>query len=158
MRPLYALILAVGICVLTAALEGACAGRNVKSFFAGLKLPRYSAPLWIWSIIGGLYYVVFCFVLYRLFRLPTYPPLWYGTLGLMLFMMIVNGLSNYVIFRAKNLWLSYMIGNAFPIMDVALFVLLTQLDTVAAWSMIPYLVYRVYAVWWGYALWKANAV
>ena len=74
----------------------------------------------------------------------------------MLFMMIVNGLSNYVIFRAKNLWLSYMIGNVFPIMDVALFVCLTQLDTVAAASMIPYLAYRVYAVWWGYSLWKAN--
>jgi tryptophan-rich sensory protein len=74
----------------------------------------------------------------------------------MLFMMTVNGLSNYVIFRAQNLWLSFMIGNLFPIMDVVLFVCLIQLDPVAAWSLVPYLIYRAHAVWWGYALWKAN--
>ena len=73
-----------------------------------------------------------------------------------MFMMIVNGLSNYVIFRAKNLKLSCVIGNVFPIMDVTLLVLLTQLDELAAWSLAPYLIYRVYAVWWGYALWKSN--
>jgi tryptophan-rich sensory protein len=28
--------------------------------------------------------------------------------------------------------------------------------TAAALVMIPYLLYRVYAVFWGYALWKAN--
>ena len=153
---LYAFFLALVISVLAATLEGISAGKNVKPFFASLKFPRYSAPLWIWSIIGGLYYVIFCFVLFRLFRLTTNSPLWYGTLALMLFMMTVNGLSNYVIFRAKNLWLSYMIGNVFPIMDTALFVCLIQLDTVAAWSLIPYLIYRIYAVWWGYAPWKAN--
>lgn len=152
----YAILFSIGICVLAAALEGGCAGRNVKSFFASLKFPRYSAPLWMWSIIGGLYYVIFCFVLYRLFRLTTNSPLWYPTLALMLFMMTVNGLSNYVIFRAQNLWLSFMIGNLFPIMDVVLFVCLIQLDPVAAWSLVPYLIYRAYAVWWGYALWKTN--
>ncbi len=72
-------------------------------------------------------------------------------------MMLVNGLANYVIFRAKNLWLSFVIGALFPIMDIALLVFLTQLDTVAALSLIPYLIYRVYGVWWGYALWKVNA-
>lgn len=156
MSPGWAILFSLGICVLAAALEGVCAGRNVKQFFATLKFPRYSAPLWIWSIIGGLYYVIFWFVLYRLFRLTTNSPLWYATLALMLFMMTVNGLSNYVIFRAKNLWLSYMIGNVFPIMDVVLLVCLVQLDTVAARSVVPYLIYRAYAVWWGYALWKAN--
>jgi hypothetical protein len=49
-----------------------------------------------------------------------------------------------------------MIGNVFPVMDIALFVSLIQLDTLAAWSLVPYLIYRIYAVWWGYALWKSN--
>lgn len=156
MSKVYAFLISIGICALAAALEGACAGRNVKAFFATLKFPPYSAPLWIWSIIGGVYYIIFCFVLYRLFRFTTYSPLWFATIALMLFMMTVNGLSNYVIFRAKNLWISYMIGNVFPIMDTALLLCLIQLDTVAAWSLVPYLIYRIYAVWWGYALWKSN--
>ena len=77
-------------------------------------------------------------------------------LDLCVFMMVVNGLSNYVIFRARNLYLSFVIGAVFPVMDVTLFALLMSLDRSAALAMIPYLLYRVYAVFWGYALWRLN--
>jgi tryptophan-rich sensory protein len=151
----YAILISAGACVLAAALEGACAGRNVKAFYAELRFPRYSAPLWVWGVIGGLYYVIFWFVLYRLLRLDDDSALRNVALTLILFMMVVNALTNYVIFRARNLHLSYIIGNAFPIMDAALFVCLLRLDA-AAWTLIPYLLYRIYALWWGYGLWKLN--
>ena len=156
MKIVYALFSSLAICGLAAALEGACAGRNVRSFFASLRFPRYSAPLWVWTIIGGGYYVIFFFIIYRLFRLNYYSGLWYVAFGLIVFMMIVNALSNYVIFRARNLYLSFIIGAAFPIMDVTLFALLTTLDHAATLAMVPYLLYRVYAVFWGYGLWRAN--
>ena len=50
----YAVLVSVGDCLLAAALEGACAGRNVKAFYAELRFPRYSAPLRVWGIIGRL--------------------------------------------------------------------------------------------------------
>ncbi len=71
-------------------------------------------------------------------------------------MMVVNALTNYIIFRARNLRLSFIVGALFPVLDITLFLCLIQLDNVAAWSLIPYLLYRIYAVWWGYALWKIN--
>jgi len=70
----------------------------------------------------------------------------------------LNALTNYIIFRARNLRLSFIIGNLFPILDVTLFICLLQLDKVAAWSLVPYLLYRIYALWWGYGLWKMNSV
>ena len=152
----YALLISVGACVVAAALEGACAGKNVKAFYAELRFPRYSAPLWVWGIIGGLYYVIFWFVLYRLLRLGGDSAFRVAALALILFMMAVNALTNYVIFRARNLRLSFIIGNLFPIMDVTLFILLMRLERLTAWSLIPYLLYRIYAVWWGYSLWKLN--
>lgn len=153
----YAILISVGASVLAAALEGACAGRNVKAFYAELRFPRYSAPLWVWGIIGGLYYVIFWFVLYRLLRLDGETALRNVALTLIVFMMVVNALTNYVIFRARNLHLSFIIGNVFPLMDVTLFVCLLRLDRVAAWTLIPYLLYRIYALWWGYGLWKLNS-
>lgn len=152
----YSILISLVICVIAAALEGVCAGKNVKSFFATLRFPPYSAPLWVWSIIGALYYVIFCFVLYRILRLDSDSVLRAAALTLILFMMAVNALTSYIIFRARNLRLSFIVGTLFPILDVALFICLIQLDKVAAWSLIPYLLYRIYAVWWGYALWKMN--
>jgi tryptophan-rich sensory protein len=151
-----AILISIGICIIAAIIEGVCAGKNVKAFFAKLQFPPYSAPLWLWSIIGVLYYGIFGFVLYRLFILNSASALWRGALLLTLFMMLANALTNYVIFRARNLRLSYIIGNIFPIMDISLFICLIRLDTIAALSLIPYLLYRIYAVWWGYALWKLN--
>lgn len=151
----YALLLSCVVCALAAALEGACAGRNVKAFFSTLKFPPYSAPLWIWSIIGGVYYLIFGFVTYRLLRLDG-SMLRSSALALVLFMMTVNALTNYIIFRARNLRLSFIVGCLFPVMDITLLLCLIQLDRLAAWSLVPYLIYRVYAVWWGYALWKLD--
>ena len=151
-----AIIIAAGICVLMAALEGLCAGKNVKSFYAELRFPRYSAPLWVWTIIGGVYYVIFWFVLCRLLLMESRSTLWFSAFALILFMMILNALTNYVIFRARNIGLSFFVTCVFPLLDVALFVYLLRLNKLAAWSLIPYLMYRVYSVWWGYRLWQLN--
>jgi len=53
-----AIFVSVGVCILAATLEGVCAGKNVKAYFATLQWPAYSAPLGVWYIIGGLYYLL----------------------------------------------------------------------------------------------------
>jgi len=151
-----AILISLGVCLLAATLEGVCAGKNVKTYFASLRWPSYSAPLWVWYIIGGVYYLIFFFIIYRILRLNTDSALKPAVLGLILFMMVVNGLWNYVFFRARNLFASFISGSLAPILDLALFICLIKLDKIAAWSLIPYLLYRVYAVRWGYGLWKHN--
>lgn len=71
-------------------------------------------------------------------------------------MMVANGSSNLVIFRARNLRLRYVIGCVFAGLDVVLLALVSRVDVLAASSLVPYLVYRVYAVWWGRALVRLN--
>ena len=85
----YALLLSLGVCGAAAALEGLCAGNNVKSFFASLRLPPYSAPLWVWSIIGLFYYLIFGFVLYRLLSFNNGSALRSATIVLIAAMMTV---------------------------------------------------------------------
>ena len=147
---------AFALCAVVAALEGVCAGRNVRAFFQTLRFPRYSAPLWVWSIIGLAYYAIFGFMTFRL--LSAVPPslLARTTLALILVMMVGNALANLVIFRARDLQLSAVIGGVFAGLDAILAICLLQLDRVAASALVPYLVYRVYAVWWGRALARLN--
>jgi len=148
---------AVALCAVAAALEGVCAGRNVRAFFETLRFPRYSAPLWVWSIIGAVYYAIFGFVVFRLLSTPPPAALVVAALTLIVAMMIGNALANLVIFRARNLHLSYVIGWIFAGLDVLLVSLVVRVEFVAATILLPYLVYRVYAVWWGHALAKLNS-
>ena len=73
-------------------------------------------------------------------------------------MMLGNALANVVIFRARNLQLGYVIGWLYAGLDALLLGLLLQLDLVAAMALVPYLMYRVYALWWGRALVKLNGM
>ena len=122
----------------------------------GVALSTLLRAVMGWTIIGGVYYVIFWFVLYRLLLIHSRTNLWIIALTLIVFMMVLNALTNYVIFRARKLSLSFFITCIFPFMDVALFACLLHLDKPAALSLIPYLLYRLYSLWWSCGLWKLN--
>ena len=151
-----ALLASLGVCAIAAALEGACAGNNVKAYFAKLKSPRYSPPLWVWYIIGGLYYGTFFFVLYRMLSRGANSSWANATLAVVLVMMLANALWNYLFFRAQKLFASVLLTFFAPVMDLVLLICLIRLDRVAAWALVPYLIYRGYSVWWAYRFWKLN--
>ncbi len=156
MSATYAALVSIGVCLGAAALEGVCAGKNVKAYFAKLKWPRYAAPLWVWYIIGAAYYAIFFFAIFRILRFERDSVLRNAALALILFMMVANALWNYVFFRAQNLFAGFISGSLAPILDLTLFICMIQLDKTAAGVLVPYLIYRLYAVWWGYELWKVN--
>ena len=148
---LYSLVL----CAASAALEGILAGRGVQARFGELRLPRFSPPLGVWFVIGGLFYVICFTVSYRLLRLPA-SGLRDAGIGLLVCMMLMNGLWNYLFFRARNLFLSFVAFLPYSLVAVALFVLTLELDRVAALTLSPYVLYLGYAIAWGYGLWKQN--
>lgn len=152
----HALLVSLAVSIIAAALEGVCAGRNVRRYFATLDLPPYSPPLWLWFIIGGFYYLIFTFVMFRVLRHDIDSAFRIAALTLIGFMMAVNALWNYIFFRAQKLFLGFVVAGLFPILDISLLICVIQFDRVAAWSLVPYLLYRMYGLWWGYGLWKLN--
>jgi translocator protein len=156
MSVIAAIFSSLGVCMVGAILEGLAAGNNVKPFFAQLRFPAYSAPLWVWYIIGALYYFICFIVLYRLFRYHRPTALWIVALILILVVMATNALWNYVFFRAKKLRGAFVLGLPYGLVAIGLFFCLRQFDQVAAWALVPYLVYLIYGFCWGYGLWKLN--
>ena len=65
-------------------------------------------------------------------------------------------LWNYLFFRVQKLFMSVLVTFLAPVMDLVLLICLIRLDRVAAWALIPYLMYRLYSLWWAYGLWKMN--
>ncbi len=150
-----ALIVATLICAASALLEGFLAGRGVQSFFVTIRQPRYSLPLRVWYFIGVLYYVMCFVVLSRLFAQQASFGR-DGALLLILLMMIVNALWNFVFFRLKDMFMSWIAGLPYGVLAILLFACLLSVDRPAAWVVLPYLVYLCYASIWGYRVWMLN--
>lgn len=149
-------VYAISLCAAAAALEGALAGRGVRERLAELRLPRYSPPLSVWFVIGGLFYAMCFTVLYRLFRLPVSRSRDVA-LALIVGMMLMNALWNFAFFRMRALFLSFLAFLPYVLLAGTLLVLTLALDPIAAWAILLYVLYLIYAIAWGYGVWKRNA-
>jgi tryptophan-rich sensory protein len=109
----------------------------------------------VWFVIGAVFYLICFTVLYRLFSLPA-SGLRDAALALLVGMMLMNALWNYVFFRVRDLFLSFVAGLPYGLMAVGLFALTLKLDRLAALSLLPYILYLGYAGAWGYGLWRLN--
>lgn len=156
MTPISAFLLSIGICVIGAVLEAVAAGNNIKPLFAKLRFPSYSAPLWVWYIIGALYYATYGFILYRILRYDGSSILRPIAFALVLIIVAANAFWNYVFFRAQRLFYAFVVGFLYSVVAFALFVCLLRFDRVAAWAQVPYLLYLTYAYRWSRGLLRLN--
>jgi translocator protein len=156
MSIISAILIASTICVVSAILEGAFAGKGVKAFIANLRTPSYAPPFGVWIVIGVFYYLISFFISYRVLRHSGDGSLKALSLTLLLAMMGTNAIWNYVFFRAQNLFLSFFAFIPYPVLAIALFVCLLQFEPMAAWMFLPYLAYLNYAALVCYKYWKLN--
>ncbi|HEY0428265.1 MAG TPA: TspO/MBR family protein [Pyrinomonadaceae bacterium] len=156
MTTVSAILISLLICAAAAICEGLFAGKNVKNVLGKLRAPRFAPPLWVWAIIGVFYYLFCFFILFRLLRYDDNASIRYAALALLLVVMFTNAFWNYVFFRRQNLFFSFALGVFYSLAAVAVFVCLYQFDYIAAFVLIPYLLYLIYAFYWSYGLLKLN--
>jgi tryptophan-rich sensory protein len=154
---MHPILLAIGACVLAAALESAFAGPGVKQRFAELRMPRLSPPLAVWSVIGVVYYLICALVLHRLLSIPSGARSGRDVaLALAFVVLLANAFWNYLFFRLRSLHLSFLLSVAYSLLAAALLIVLFAVDRTAAWWFVLYAPYLIYANVCGYALLRAN--
>ena len=144
-------------CAAAALCEGLLSGSEIKSRLAELRLPKGAPPLWAWSVIGGAYYVLFFFLLRSILARPS-TPFW-GPITLILTagLLIANASWNWVFFRKKDLWLSFVFFAPYLLLAFALAGVLYRIhNPLAGWYTL-YPAYLVYATCWGYRVWRLNS-
>ena len=146
-------LVALGLSIAAAALEGLCAGRDPMGQLKALRQPSWSPPTWAWVLIGIGWYAI-CFV--ALIRLL---PLWPGEpfpLILLLKLMALNALANIPMFRMRRLDLALAFFAIYWPVLAAFLWFVSPLDRLTFGLFAVYSVYQVYALAWGYQLWRMN--
>ncbi len=146
-------LIALGICIIAALIEGLCAGRDPMGELKKLRQPSWSPPSWLWVLIG-LYWYAICFIgLVRL--LPGWPATQLPVL-LLAALLALNGLANLPAFRMRRLDLALVFFVPYwPVLAAFLWVV-CQIDTVNFSLFAIYAIYQPYAAAWAYQLWRMN--
>jgi tryptophan-rich sensory protein len=131
-------------------------GKGIKARLAELRLPKGAPPLWTWAIIGGAYYVLFFSLLRSILAQPSIPFWTSAILTLTALLLIANASWNWIFFRKKDLWLSFVFFMPYLFLAFSLAGVLHRIRSpLLAWYAI-YPVYLTYATWWGYRVWRLN--
>lgn len=148
---------ALAACVAAALLEGIMSGTGIKARFAELRLPKGAPRLWAWSVVGGAYYVLF-FLLLRSVLVRPPIPLWTSvTITLVALLLTSNASWNWIFFRQKDLWLSFIFFVPYGLLSLILAGVLHRIRSpLSGWYMF-YPAYLLYAGWWGYRVWRLNS-
>ena len=152
------LFLTFGLCLVFVILEALFAGGDISAKIDSVKMPAYSPPLWGWFVIGALYYVVCFTVIYRLLKLDIQSGLRTAGMVLIILVMFINAAWNILFFQTTDFQIIYLAFLPYNLIALALLIILTRLDRIAALSFAPYMIYLLYANIWAYGVWRLNAV
>ncbi len=144
----------IGLCLVSIVIEAISATKEGIQWFANLKRPKYSFSLNIWYVVGAVYYILFGIASYRQFALGKS----FSSTAILLlsFVMIVNGLSNFVVFKYRSLKWFYLIIYPYIFILLTLVIVLWKDDQISAALVSLYLLWLFYDLYYGYHIWKLN--
>lgn len=150
-----ALVKTIILCGVSILIEAISASKEGKRWFETLKRPKFSFPLTVWYFVGAVYYLIFGLVAYRQFSIGrTFSS---TSIVLLAAMMLINGLSNFVVFKYRSIKWFYLIIYPFAFLLLALIILLWETnDKVSALLSFLYFLWLFYDLYWGHNMWKLN--
>ena len=154
---LSATLLGVIICAAAAVLEAALAGRGARQRLTQLRMPPYSPPFALWLVIGFLFYAM-CFVILRhVLSTALVSPSEIFALVLTVVLLLANAFWSVLFFRWRDLRASFIAFVPYAVLVAALVILLASSYPLGAILLSFYCIYLIYALRWGYLLWRLNA-
>ena len=150
------LLAAMAICVVFALFGNALIGESLGNWSGALDKPWFLVPLWVFYIVGFLYYVLFATVLYRILTRVEDRRGRVTALALTLSALFLNELWNYRFFGLESTLLGFAGILVFLIPLTALVVTLRRYEGFSAGPIAAYYVWVLYDLAWTYQLWRLN--
>ena len=149
-----ALLKTIGLCLISIIIEAISATKEGKSWFENLQQPKFAFAFSFWYVVGGLYYLICAFIAYRQFHL--YSEILSTPIILLTLIMIINGLTNFILFKFRSLKMFYWVLLPFTLLFVGLILSLYQTDLISAGLAVIYLLWLCYDIYYFRMLWKLN--
>ena len=151
------LLTSIAICVLFALFGGALVGESLGTWYAGLEKPWFLLPLWVFYIVGFVYYVLFATVLYRILVHVGDRRGRANSLILTIIVLFLNELWNYGFFGLESTLVGFMGIVVFLVPLTALVVALRNYERFSATLVAVYWIWVLYDLAWTYELWRLNS-
>ena len=149
-----ALFKTIALCLVSILIEAASATKDGKKWFEDLKQPNVSFSFSVWYLVGGLYYLICGVIAYRTFH--TSGTTFSLPIILLTLIMLMNGLTNFILFKRQSLKMFYLVLYPFILLFVSLMIALFPNDKLSFWLASLYLLWLCYDLYYFRTLWITN--
>lgn len=147
------------LCVVIILLQGSIAGLITAGStrqYKVLKKPKISPPAMVFPIVWNILFVLIATAVYRIMMLWTQGYDVKIPLILFLIQMVLNFMWSIIFFKYKERGLA-----ALELILLIIFIILTiiyffMVDKIAAYLMLPYLLWSIFALYLNYSIWDKN--
>ncbi len=156
-RSTIALIISVALAQTAGILGSIVTIDSIGTWYVGLGKPSFNPPNWIFGPVWTLLYTLMGISAWLLWSKRKQPEvrkiLWlYGS------HLAVNTLWSFVFFGWHRLDLAFLVIIILWTMIACLILLIKRYSLIAAWLLLPYLLWVSFATLLNYSLWQLNSL
>jgi tryptophan-rich sensory protein len=149
--------LAAVLPVALAGFLGSVATRpNIPTWYEGLVKPFFTPPNWLFAPVWTLLYVMMAYAIWRILSLPRDRPGHTGAIISFYTQLVLNALWSWAFFAAHSPFAGLVVIAALIVALMTTIKLFAALDRIAAWLLVPYLAWLLYATALNAAVWWLN--
>ena len=114
----------------------------------------FTLSLRSWYVVGAAYYILFGIIAYRQFaKGKNFLSI---SIILVILAMLINGLSNFILFKFRSIKWFYFIIYPFSFLLLVLIIVLSSIDMVSTILASLYFIWLFFDLYYGHNMWKLN--
>jgi len=151
-----ALCFALGITLFVAILGNIFIGKDHLNWFKSLQKPRILVPMFIFYIVGPLFYLICGTILYRTLEGGLAEKQSLSVFILTIAVLVLNEVWNIFFFGLKSSYYGFIGVVVYLFPCLYLTAMLYNFDFTSMLIFSAYLLWLIYDIVWTYQLWKLN--
>lgn len=150
------LIFAIVICQLAGIIGSIFTVNSIPTWYATLVKPSFNPPAWVfgpvWMVLYTLMGISLYLILLKGFKKKEVKP----AINVFTWQLIANSLWSIIFFGWKNIALALVEIILLLVLVIMTIVKFYKIDKVAAYLLIPYLLWGSFATFLTYSIWMLN--
>ncbi|MCX7833779.1 MAG: tryptophan-rich sensory protein [Ignavibacteria bacterium] len=153
---IFKFILCIAICEGVGIIAGIATSESVNTWYQSLNKPSFTPPNYIFAPVWSILYLLMGISLYLIWNEGLQRKNVKFTLYFFIFHLLINGLWSFVFFKWHLIFLAFITLLFLWNMILISFILFYRINKLAAFLLLPYLIWVMYASFLNYFIYKIN--
>jgi len=152
----FKLIVSIVVCELAGVVGSVLTAPSIPTWYAGLEKPTLNPPSWVFAPVWTALFLTMGISAFLVWKRGLGQKEVKIALSLFVFQLVLNVFWSIIFFGLQNPGLAFLEIIILWFAILATIVVFSKISKLAAWLLIPYILWVSFASYLNYAVWQLN--